>query len=142
MKTGNINKVMSTLLAISVLTVLVGWLLKSWNYPVVGSIMGVVGIISYVFLSNMEIRRLKKIIAKLKWVVNPYELTIMSILRGISVLQILVGVFLILWHYPGLSPILRVGLFSYPFLSGLEIRRLKKIIAKSKRVVNPDELAV
>ena len=67
---------------------------------------------------------------------------LMSSLMGISALAILAGALLKLWHYPVGGSILWVGMMSYGILSSMEISRLKKIIAQSKRVVNPDDLAV
>jgi hypothetical protein len=63
-----------------------------------------------------------------------------SILFGISAFAILAGALLKLWHIPTGGSLLFTGFMSYTILSSMEISRLKKIIAQSKRVVNPDEM--
>ena len=65
---------------------------------------------------------------------------LMRTLMGISALAVFAGALLKLWHYPVGGSILWVGMMSYAILSSMEIRRLHKIIAQSKRVVNPDDL--
>ena len=65
---------------------------------------------------------------------------LMNILLGILSFVIFTGALLKLWHYPVGSSILWLGVVLYSILSSMEISRLKKIIAKSKRVVNADEL--
>ena len=70
MKTENINKVMSTLLAISGAAILVGAFFKLQHYPN-GDLILWAGFWSNFVLSSIEINRLKKIIAKSEPIVNP-----------------------------------------------------------------------
>lgn len=64
---------------------------------------------------------------------------VMNTLLGVSALAILVGAFFKLQHYPNGELILWIGLLSNFILSGFEISRLKKIIAKSNTLVTVDE---
>lgn len=59
-----INKLMNILLMISSLTILVGMIFQIQHYPFGKSIFSI-GLITYFFTSGIEIKRLKKIIAKL-----------------------------------------------------------------------------
>ena len=67
---------------------------------------------------------------------------VMNTMMAISALAVLGGALLMIWHYSIGSSIFWWGIISYSILSSMEISRLKKIIAKSRRLVNPDELAI
>ena len=67
---------------------------------------------------------------------------VMNSLMAISALAVLGGALSMIWHYPIGSSIFWGGIISYSILSSIEISRLKKIIAKSRRVVNADDLAI
>ena len=66
----------------------------------------------------------------------------MNTLMAISALSVLGGALFMIWHYPIGNTIFWGGIISYSILSSMEISRLKKIIAKSRRVVTADELAI
>ena len=67
---------------------------------------------------------------------------LMNLLMALSSMAVLGGALLKVWHHPLGSSILWAGIIAYSILSSIEISRLKKIIAKSKRVVNPNEIAI
>jgi len=58
---------------------------------------------------------------------------LMNTLLMISSLAILVGVIFQVQHYPFGHSILMTGLITYFFISGIEIKRLKKVIAESSK---------
>lgn len=66
---------------------------------------------------------------------------VMNTLIAGSSLAVFMGALMKLWHNPTGELILWGGFVTYIILSSIEISRLKKIIARSKRVVNPDDLA-
>lgn len=59
-----INKLMNSLLIISTVAIFVGLLFKIQHYPFGNSIL-LTGLTTYFLISGIEIKRLKKVIAKL-----------------------------------------------------------------------------
>lgn len=65
---------------------------------------------------------------------------LMDMLLKLTYLAMIAGILLIIWHHPIGKNVFSTGMLSYVFLSFFEIQRLKKIIAKSRNAVSPDEL--